>query len=130
MTAQPFLANATAIRDTNAHTYRTDPKTMTLLSLGETKPPIKAYAVWVVNGTDQTIIVQVLANIVSDQSQPDVYVGNGATIPAGSAGIPYVQSFDAGPFEFLGISASVEGTVAPTSGALTSKLFLYYGGGG
>lgn len=129
MSAQPFLANNTQVRDTKNHTYRTDPKTMSLVTLGETKPPIKAYAVWVVNGTDQTIIVQVIANIVNDQSQPDVYVGNGATIPAGSAGIPYVQSFDAGPFEVLGISASVEGTVAPTSGAITSKLFLYYGGG-
>jgi hypothetical protein len=129
MSAQPFLANGLTILDTNNHTYRTDPKTMFLVTMGETKPPLRAYAVWVVNSLNQTIIVQVIANIVNDQSQPDVYVGNGATIPAGSAAIPYVQSFDAGPFEYLGISASVEGTVPPTSGTVTSKLLLYYGKG-
>lgn len=135
MTAQPFLANKLQIRDTNVHTYRTDPATMFLVTLGETKPPLRAYAVWVLNdpvlapgaGT-LSVVVQVIANIVNDQSQPDVSVGNPATVAAGAAAIPFVQSFDTGPFEFLGISASVAGTVAPTAGAVTSKLLLYYGG--
>ena len=67
------LVNAFPLRDTNTHTYRTDPNYILLVPLLK---HYDEYAVWVYNGTNQTVNVQVIGNVTNDQSYPDYTIGS------------------------------------------------------
>jgi hypothetical protein len=104
------IVNAFPLRDTNVHNYVTDPNYISLV------PMLKRYdeyAVWVYNGTNQTINVQVIGNVTNDQSYPDYSIGSAYTVNPGYANM-YVLAEDAALTPF--VSLSISANTAPTSG--------------
>ena len=104
------IVNAFPLLDTNVHSYRTDPSYISIV------PMLKhydEYAVWVYNGTNQTVNAQVIGNVTNDQSYPDYTIGSAYTVGPGAANM-YVLAEDTAltPFVSLQISANT----APTSG--------------
>jgi len=106
------IVNAFPLRDTNAHTYRTDPSYISLASLLR---HYEEYAVWVYNGTNQTVNVQVIGNVTNDQSYPDYLIGSAYSVDSGDADM-YVLSVESALTPF--VSVQVSAGVAPTSGAV------------
>jgi hypothetical protein len=104
------IVNAFPLRDTNVHTYRTDPS---YISLAPMLKRYDEYAVWVYNGTNQAINAQVIGNVTNDQSYPDYTIGSAYTV-ASSAANMYVLAEDVALTPF--ISLSISANTAPTSG--------------
>jgi hypothetical protein len=98
------IVNAFPLRDTNAHSYRTDPS---YISLAPLLKRYDVYAVWVYNGTDQTINAQVIGNVTNDQSYPDYTIGSAYTVASGGVNM-YVLAEGAAltPFVSLTVSAT------------------------
>lgn len=131
LTPQFYLVNSLALRDTNPHTYRTDggtvkkPGAILLAVLGDQLPPVKAFAIWVVNTTDQAVTVTPLSNVDPTGLYPD------NLFPVGSALVVASGDTDQGDFpwdsyacEFL--SAQVQAMVAPTKGTVSVVLLVYH----
>jgi len=104
------IVNAFPLRDTNTHTYRTDPS---YISLAPMLKRYDEYAVWVYNGTNQTVNVQVIGNVTNDQSYPDYTIGSAYTVGSGAANM-YVLAEDAALTPF--VSFQISANTAPTSG--------------
>ena len=112
------IVNALPLRDTNVHSYRTDPSYMSLA------PMLKRYdeyAVWVYNGTNQTINVQVIGNVTNDQSYPDYAIGQQETLSAGASNI-YVFSAESAFTPF--VSARISAASAPTFGSVYAVVIV------
>jgi len=112
------IVNAFPLRDTNVHTYRTDPS---YISLAPMLKRYDEYAVWVYNGTNQTVNAQVIGNVTNDQSYPDYAIGQQETLSAGASNI-YVFSaeFAFTPF----VSAQITAASAPTSGSVYAVVIV------
>ena len=106
------IVNAFPLRDTNTHTYRTDPS---YISLAPLLKHYDEYAVWVYNGTNQTVNIQVIGNVTNDQSYPDYAIGSAYSVNSGYADM-YVLSVESALTPF--VSVQVSAGVAPTSGAV------------
>ncbi len=112
------IVNALPLRDTSTHSYRTDPSYMSLA------PMLKRYdeyAVWVYNGTDQAINVQVIGNVTNDQSYPDYTIGSSYTESSGAASM-YVFPVDNAFTPFVSIQVSANTT--PTSGYIYAVVIV------
>jgi len=104
------IVNAFPLLDTNAHTYRTDPS---YISLAPMLKHYNEYAVWVFNGTNQAVNVQVIGNVTNDQSYPDYLIGSAYTVGSGDADM-YVLSVESALTPF--VSVQVSANTAPASG--------------
>ena len=104
------IVNAFPLRDTNVHTYRTDPS---YISLAPLLKRYDEYAVWVYNGTNQTVNVQVIGNVTNDQSYPDYLIGSAYSVNPGDADM-YVLSVESALTPF--VSVQISANIAPTSG--------------
>ena len=112
------VMNAFPLRDTNVHSYRTDPS---YISLAPMLKHYDEYAVWVFNGTNQTINVQVIGNVTNDQSYPDYAIGQQETLSAGASNI-YVFSAESAFTPF--VSAQVTAASTPTSGSVYAVVIV------
>jgi len=112
------VVNAFPLRDTNTHSYRTDPS---YISLAPMLKHYEEYAVWVYNGTNQTVNVQVIGNVTNDQSYPDYTIGSAYTVASDGVNM-YVLAVENAltPFVSLQISANT----APTSGAVYAVVIV------
>ncbi len=122
------LANIT-IRDTNVHSYLTDPNNIFIFKLGTSMPSISSFAIWVYNGENQTLTVTPITNIVNDGSYPDIPI----TTPSNTTGnytlnpntpLWNVYNFDDYSVEYLSLQLSF--ATAPTTGSVLASLYLYY----
>jgi len=117
------------ITDTSVHTYRTDPNYIKLISIGNAMPPIRAFSVYILNNENQPLTVSFLANIVNDQSLPDVTLtlpdgSTSATIDAGTAG-EFSFNFDAYFVQYF--SVALQYSTAPTAAELSQYPFGVFG---
>jgi len=155
MTLYPYLVVDLPITDTNTHTYRTDPFNplaltqpgISLIRLGESVPPVRAFNVYVYNFANAALSVQVIANenaknyaygapldgldYQSESSYPDFNVGTAVAVPAGSLSTPSVQAiqsdFYTGAAERY-ISVALTYSTAPTTGFVRAHIDLFYQG--
>jgi len=104
------IVNAFPLRDTNVHTYRTDPS---YISLAPLLKHYDEYAVWVFNGTNQTVNAQAIGNVTNDQSYPDYTIGSAYTVASDGVNM-YVLAESAALTPF--VSLQVSANTAPTSG--------------
>jgi len=116
-----ILVNAFPLRDTNTHTYSTDPNYISLQQIVGGTLDIKEYAIWIYNGTNQTINVQVIGNVTNDGTYPDYSIGSSYSV-APSLSDMYVLSMDTvlSPFISVAISAST----APTIGSVYGMVIV------
>jgi len=112
------IVNAFPLRDTNVHTYRTDPS---YISLAPMLKRYDEYAVWVYNGTNQTVNAQVIGNVTNDQSYPDYLIGSAYSVGSGDSDM-YVLSVESALTPF--VSVQVSANTAPTSGAVYAVVIV------
>jgi len=108
-----ILVNAFPLRDTNTHTYRTDPNYISIQQIVGGTLDIKEYAIWIYNGTNQTITMQVIGNVTNDGTYPDYSIGSAYTVASGSDNM-YTLSMDNALSPF--ISVAISANTAPTTG--------------
>jgi len=108
-----ILVNELPLRDTNTHTYRTDPNYISIQQIVGGTLEIKEYAVWIYNGTNQTITIQVIGNVTNDGAYPDYTIGSAYTVSPSSSNM-YTLSMDAALSPF--ISVAISANTAPTTG--------------
>jgi len=101
------------LRDTNTHTYRTDPNYISIQQIVGGTTKIKAYSIWIYNGTNQTITMQVIGNVTNDGVYPDYTIGSAYTVAPSSPDM-YTLSMDAALSPF--ISVAISANTAPTTG--------------
>ena len=82
---------------------------------------IKEYAVWIYNGTNQTITIQVIGNVTNLGEYPDYTIGSSYTV-ASDSDIMYTLSMDAALSPF--ISVAISASTAPTSGNVYGVLIV------
>jgi len=108
-----ILVNAFPLRDTNTHTYSTDPNYISIQQIVGGTLDVKEYAIWIYNGTNQTITMQVIGNVTNDGAYPDYTIGSAYTVAPDSDNI-YTLSMDAALSPF--ISVAISANTAPTTG--------------
>ena len=118
-----ILVNNIIISDTNVHNYRTDPQFINLIELFPAFPPPKAYALFVINQSNQTLNVQPIGNIFNNQQYPDYSVGPSFTVSAG--GSTYVTfPFENYPTNFISVNLSY--SVVPSPPAVVIIFLLVF----
>ena len=155
MTLYRYLVVDLPIRDTNTHTYRTDPfdpliptqPGISLVRLGESVPPVRAFNIYVYNFANAALNVQVIANenaknyeygnlldglnYFTEESYPDFNIGSAVGVPAGSLSTPSVEAiqsdFYTGASERY-ISVALTYSTAPTTGFVRAHIDLFYQG--
>jgi len=155
MTLYPYLVVDLPITDTNTHTYRTNPFNpltptqpgISLVRLGESVPPIRAFNIYVYNYANAALSVQVIANenaknyqygalldgldYQSESGYPDFNVGSPFTVPAGSTSAPSVQAIQSDFYTSAAersLSVALPSSPPPTSGFVRANIDLFYGG--
>jgi len=155
MTLYPYLVVDLPITDTNTHTYRTNPFNpltptqpgISLVRLGESVPPIRAFNIYVYNYANAALSVQVIANenaknyqygalldglnYLTESSYPDFNVGSAVAVPAGSLSTPSVQAIQSDFYKDAAeryISVALTYSTAPTSGFVRAHIDLFYQG--
>jgi len=118
------IVNNYPLRDTNIHSYRTDPNYFSIVQMGNEIKPVIAYAVFIYNTTDQNISVQAIVNVDTTQTYPDILFGNAYTVNSSGDGW-FVENFQNYPVEY--ISYQVSASTAPTMGYVFVELFVYRG---
>jgi len=108
-----LLVNELPLRDTNTHTYSTDPNYISIQQIVGGTDGIKEYAVWIYNGTNQTITMQVIGNVTNDGAYPDYTIGSAYTVAPSSPNM-YTLAMDAALSPF--ISVAISANTAPTTG--------------
>jgi len=108
-----LLVNELPLRDTNTHSYRTDPNYISIQQIVGGTDGIKEYAVWIYNGTNQTITIQVIGNVTNDGTYPDYTIGSAYTVAPSSPDM-YTLAMDAALSPF--ISVAISANTAPTTG--------------
>jgi len=116
-----ILVNAFPLRDTNTHTYSTNPNYISLQQIVGGTLDIKEYAVWIYNGTNQTINVQVIGNVTNDGAYPDYSIGSAYTVAPSSSNM-YVLAMDTALSPF--ISVAISASTAPTTGNVYGMVIL------
>mgnify|MGYP001772618978 CR=1 FL=1 len=92
-------------------------------------PPIRAFTVYIFNNENQPLTVSFLANIVNNQSFPDVTLelpdgSTSTTIQPGTAG-EFTFNFDAYFVEYF--SVALQYSTTPTAASLSSYPFGVFG---
>jgi len=155
MTLYPYLVVDLPITDTNTHTYRTDPFNplaltqpgISLIRLGESVPPVRAFNIYVYNYANVALSVQVIANenaknyqygylldgldYQSESPYPDFNVGTAVAVPAGSLSTPSVQAIQSDFYTGVAeryISVALTYSTAPTSGFVRAHIDPFYEG--
>jgi hypothetical protein len=155
MTLYPYLVVDLPITDTNTHTYRTNPFNplaltqpgISLIRLGESVPPVRAFNIYVYNFANADLSVQVIANenaknyqygalldgldYQSESGYPDFNVGSPVTVASGSPQQPGVQTVQADFYSSSAeryISLALTYSTAPTTGFVRAHIDLFYGG--
>ena len=82
---------------------------------------IKEYAVWIYNGTNQTINVQVIGNVTNDETYPDYNIGSSYSV-APSLSDMYILSMDTALSPFISVAISV--STAPTTGSIYGMVII------
>ena len=108
-----ILVNAFPLRNTNTHTYSTDPNYISIQQIVGGTLDIKEYSVWIYNGTNQTITIQVIGNVTNDGTYPDYSIGSAYIVEPSSSNM-YALSMDTALSPF--ISVAISASTAPTSG--------------
>ena len=116
-----ILVNAFPLRDTNTHTYNTDPNYISIQQIVGGTMDIKEYAIWIYNGTNQTITIQVIGNVTNDGTYPDYTIGSAYTVAPSSSNM-YVLAMDTALSPF--ISVAISASTAPTSGNVYGVLIV------
>jgi len=116
-----ILVNAFPLRDTNTHTYSTDPNYISIQQIVGGTMDIKEYAIWIYNGTNQTITIQVIGNVTNDGTYPDYTIGSAYTVAPSSSNM-YVLAMDTALSPF--ISVAISASTAPTSGNVYGVLIV------
>jgi len=119
------IVNNYPLRDTNIHSYRTDPNYFSIVQIGNEIESVVAYAVFISNTTDQNISVQTIINVDNKQTYPDILFGGAYTVNGNGGDGWFVQNFQSYPVEY--ISYQVSANVAPTTGYVFVELFIYRG---
>jgi len=155
MTLYPYLVVDLPITDTNTHTYRTNPFNpltptqpgISLVRLGESVPPIRAFNIYVYNYANAALSVQVIANenaknyqygalldgldYQSESSYPDFNVGSPVTVASGSLQQPGVQTVQADFYSTSAeryISLALTYSTPPSTGFIRAHIDLFYEG--
>ena len=116
-----ILVNAFPLRDTNTHSYRTDPNYISIQQIVGGTLDIKEYAVWIYNGTNQTITIQVIGNVTNDGAYPNYTIGSAYTVAPSSSNM-YVLAMDTALSPF--ISVAISASTAPTTGNVYGMVIL------
>jgi len=116
-----ILVNAFPLRDTNTHTYSTDPNYISIQQIVGGTMDIKEYAIWIYNGTNQTITIQVIGNVTNDGTYPDYTIGSAYTVAPSSSNM-YVLAMDTALSPF--ISVAISASTAPISGNVYGVLIV------
>ena len=116
-----ILVNAFPLRDTITHTYSTDPNYISIQQIVGGTAEIKEYAVWIYNGTNQTITIQVIGNVTNLGEYPDYTIGSSYTVAVDSD-IMYTLSMDVALSPF--ISVAISASTAPTTGNVYGVLII------
>jgi len=116
-----ILVNVFPLRDTNTHTYSTDPNYISIQQIVGGTLDIKEYAVWIYNGTNQTINMQVIGNVTNDGVYPDYTIGSAYTVAPRSSNM-YVLAMDTALSPF--ISVAISASTAPTTGNVYGMVIL------
>jgi len=116
-----ILVNELPLRDTNTHTYRTDPNYISIQQIVGGTLDIKEYAVWIYNGTNQTITIQVIGNVTNDGAYPDYTIGSAYAVAPSSSNM-YALAMDAALSPF--ISVAISATTVPTTGSVYGILVV------
>jgi hypothetical protein len=121
-----FLIDRFVITDTKVHSYRTDPSNILLAGLGDQRPPLQAYAIWLHNAENTAFTATAIGNITGDGVYPDymIPIGTASSVtvnPNDTQLLTY--EFNRYPTEY--ISVQVQFSTAPTKGYITAKLLLY-----
>ena len=82
---------------------------------------IKEYAIWIYNGTNQTINVQVIGNVTNDGAYPNYTIGSAYTVAPSSSDM-YTLAMDAALSPF--ISVEISANTAPTSGYVYGMVII------
>jgi len=116
-----ILVNQLPLRDTNTHTYSTDPNYISIQQIVGGTAKIKAYSIWIYNDTNQTITMQVIGNVTNDGAYPNYTIGSSYTVVANSPNMFTVAMSGAlSPF----ISVSISASTAPTAGYIYGLLVI------
>ena len=124
-TSARLLVNNIAIRDTNLHTVFTDPNQIYTYYIGNTKPRINSWKIFLYNSTNQALTAYATDSITNTTQYPLANLNSASgniSIATNSAGeiisSPYIIP------EYL--SVALQFSTAPTSGTVIGYLFLYY----
>jgi len=155
VTLYPYLVVDLPITDTNTHTYRTDPFNplaltqpgISLVRLGESVPPVRAFNIYVYNYANVALSVQLIANenaknyrygylldgldYQSESSYPDFNVGSAKTVPAGSLSTPGVYAIESDFYTGASeryLSLALTYLTPPTAGFVRARIDLFYEG--
>jgi len=107
-----ILVNNIVISDTNVHNYRTDPQFINLIELYPAFPPPKAYALFVINQSNQPLNVQPIGNIFNNQQYPDYAIDTVQTVGAGQS-LYFIYNFENYPTNFISVNLSYSATPFP-----------------
>jgi hypothetical protein len=121
-----FLIDRFQILDTKIHSYRTDSSKIVMAGLGDQRPPLQAYAIWLHNAEDQAFTATVIGNITGAGTYPDytlpVGTANSITVNAGDT---QLLTYDFSRYATEYISIQVQFKALPTKGYITAKLLIY-----
>ena len=124
-TSARLLVNNITITDTNLHTVFTDPNYIYTYYIGNTKPRINSWKIFLYNSTNQALTAYATDSITNTTQYPLANLNSASgniSIAASSAGeiisSPYIIP------EYL--SVAMQFSTAPTSGTVIGYLFLYY----
>ena len=127
-----ILMASLSITDTNTHTYRTNPFTISsgiasgiqILDAMKREPKPYTVAIYVQNTANQELSVGIIGNIDTTQTLLDYNLGTG-TIAANSADILFVYMRGPNAFPSEEISLSLSYATAPTSGSVIAYAGFY-----
>ncbi len=116
----PELVSGFQLRDTNVHSYRTDPQYFRVINIFPSVPPYSSFGVWIYNSTNQSVSVQLIGNIDSTQSFPDYTIGSAVSVSSGQT-VMAVYPIDQVASPYIGVQLSA--STAPTSGSVIVLLY-------
>ena len=124
-TSARLLVNNITITDTNLHTVFTDPNYIYTYYIGNTKPRINSWKIFLYNSTNQALTAYATDSITNTTQYPLANLNSASgniSVAANNVGeiisSPYIIP------EYL--SVAMQFSTAPTSGTVIGYLFLYY----
>lgn len=124
MTEVPFILPSLIIESTTAYTYHNASTAIKLLQLGDTKPQIIAYSMFIYNGTNETVTIQPIANQNNGTKYPDFNIAPSTTVASSTSALVLKTAFVDLPIDK--ISANVSFATIPTSGKVYGYMNIYY----